>query len=569
MNAAPDRAGRKEAGAGARAGADAARPDARAAGGLEAAGPAACGRGGEGAEAARAGNAGAAGVPLVRLEGVSKSFGSNPVLDAVDFDLRAGEIHALCGENGAGKSTLLGLLYGLHQPSRGTIWRDGTPLRIESPSHAQMLGISCVFQELSLAGALSVGENIYAGRAPSRAGIVDWTELHRRASALLHEFGLDIDVTCPVDSLPVSSRQIVEIAKALSLDSRILLLDEPTSALAPDEVDALFAVLRTLTGKGIGIVYVSHHMTEIFKVADRITVLRDGRRTGTWQASHTSRERVVAEMIGGMHPGDITKPADAGAQEVLQVSQLTLHPAFEDISFAVRAGEIVGLAGLMGARRSEIVRAIAGLMPGAHGTVRLNGARVRFDSLRAAMRAGIGFVPEERKSEGLFLDRALGDNLVAASLSAHAMMGVMRAKSVKQASLEAIRAFDIRTPSPDAMTGTLSGGNQQKIMLAKWLKRAPDLLIVEEPTKGVDVGARFRIHSELQRCAGAGMAMIVVSSDFSELLSLCNCILVIHEGRLMGALDAGEASEAALLEMAAGHSAPGAQASAVQAGALS
>ncbi|MBO6755293.1 MAG: sugar ABC transporter ATP-binding protein [Roseibium sp.] len=493
--------------------------------------------------------------PLMKLAAVQKSFGSNLVLDGVDFELRSGEIHALCGENGAGKSTCLGLLYGLHQPTSGKIFRDGAEIRIDSPAHAQTLGIGCVFQELSLAGALSVAENIYAGRAPSRMGVVDWPELRRRARALLSEFGLNIDVSRPVDSLPISSRQIVEIAKALSLNSNILLLDEPTSALAPDEVDALFGVLRGLTQKGIGIVYVSHHMSEIFRISDRVTVLRDGRRISTLPTSETSQEQVVAEMIGGAHPGEVSRKDASKGKDVLRLHRFSNDVDFNDISFSVKAGEIVGLAGLMGARRSEIVRSIVGLSHGATGQVDLNGKSVRFRSLREAMRAGVGFVPEERKTEGLFLDQSLSDNLVSASLSHHASLGIMQADSVRAASRAAIKAFSIKTRGTGERIGALSGGNQQKVMLAKWLKRKPDLLIVEEPTKGVDVGAKFQIHAELLRCAAEGMAIIVVSSDFPELVSLSTRILVIHEGRLMGDVAAHDATEDALLQMAAGQSA--------------
>ncbi|WP_170378454.1 sugar ABC transporter ATP-binding protein [Ruegeria atlantica] len=494
--------------------------------------------------------------PLIQLDRVGKSFGTNIVLDGVDFELRPGEVHALCGENGAGKSTCLGLFYGLHQPSAGRILCDGKEQRVESPSHAQSLGVGCVFQELSLAGALSVAENIYAGRVPTRFGVVDWPELRRRAEALLAEFGLDIDVSTPVENLPISSRQIVEIAKALSLNSRVLLLDEPTSALAPDEVDALFEVLKSLTKKGIGIVYVSHHMAEIFQISDRITVLRDGRHISTLPVSETSQEQVVAEMIGGAHPGDVTRSGKVNGEEVLQVQDLTHPGEFEDISFSIKAGEIVGMAGLMGARRSEIVRSIVGLMHGATGEIRLHGKPVNFASLRQAMRAGVGFVPEERKTEGLFLEQSLSDNLIAASLSDHASAGLMRSGSIKAASQAAIDAFSVKTSGINELVGDLSGGNQQKIMLAKWLKRAPALLIIEEPTKGVDVGAKFQIHSELLRRAAEGMAILVVSSDFPELVSLSTRILVVHDGRLMGDIAAAEATETKLLQMAAGNSVP-------------
>jgi ribose transport system ATP-binding protein len=336
----------------------------------------------------------------------------------------------------------------------------------------------------------------------------------------------------------------------------VLLLDEPTSALAPDEVDALFDVLRGLAAKGIGIVYVSHHMAEIFRISDRVTVLRDGQQISTLPVSETSQEQVIAEMIGGAHPGDINRSRDVKGAKVLNVKGLTRVGEFEDISFSIKSGEIVGMAGLMGARRSEIVRSIVGLMQGATGEVSLHGKPAKFTSLRQAMRAGVGFVPEERKTEGLFLEQSLSDNLIAASLPEHSTLGLMSKDSISRASTAAIAAFSVKAGEITEEVGSLSGGNQQKIMLAKWLKRAPDLLIVEEPTKGVDVGAKFQIHTELLRRAAEGMAILVVSSDFPELLSLSTRILVVHEGRLMGDIAAHEASKIALLQMAAGNPNP-------------
>jgi len=376
------------------------------------------------------------------------------------------------------------------------------------------------------------------------------------AEALLTEFRLSIDVSTPVENLPISFRQIVEIAKALSLNSRVLLLDEPTSALAPYEVDALFEVLRSLTQKGIGIVYVSHNMTEIFQIADRITVLRDGQRISTLPVPETSQEQVVADMIGDAHPGDVIHSDQARGDEVLRVQNLTLPGEFEDISFSIKTGEIVGMAGLMGARRSKIVRSMVGLMPGVTSEIRLHGTPVSFTSLRQAMHAGVGFVPEERKTEGLFLEQSLSDNLIAASLSDHTSAGIIRSGSIKAASQAAIDAFNIKTSGIAELVGVLSGGNQQKIMLAKWLKRTPTFLIIEEPTKGVDVGAKFQIHTELLRRAAEGMAILVVSSDFPELVSLSTRILVVYEGRLTGDIAASEITETTLLQMVAGDSTP-------------
>lgn len=490
--------------------------------------------------------------PLFSMTGVKKAFGANTVLDGIEFELLPGEIHALVGENGAGKSTCLGLLYGLHQPTAGEVHRNGHPVRIENPSHAQALGIGCVFQELSLAGRLSVAENIFAGRAPTRFGAVDWPELRRRAEALLAEFDLSINVSQPVDSLPVSTRQIVEIVKAISLNSQILLMDEPTSALTPDEVEALFKVLRKLTAKGIGIVYVSHHMSEIFEIADRISVLRDGRKISTTPASGTTQAKVVSEMIGGTHPGDAVQTAADFGEIVVEAEGLSHTGHFSDVSFTVRSGEILGVAGLLGSRRSEIMRALTGLDAGHTGTIRFKGATVRFSSLREAMHAGIGYVPEERKTEGLFLEEPVSANLIAASLKKHTAFGLLRPKSIRKSSHKAIEAFSVKTRGPGERIGALSGGNQQKIMLAKWLERSPDLLIIEEPTKGVDVGAKFQIHSELQRRAAQGMAIIVVSSDFPELVSLSHRILVVHEGQIMGDLAAQDVTEDSLLQLAAG-----------------
>ena len=472
--------------------------------------------------------------PLIQLDGVTKNFAKNVVLSNVDFKLRAGEIHALCGENGAGKSTCLGLLYGLHQPTKGNVYVDGELQNIETPSHAQALGISCVFQELSLAGALSVAENIFAGRVPSQYGLVNWQELHQRAEALLDDFGLNIDVSMPVDNLPISSRQIVEIAKSLSLNSRILLLDEPTSALAPDEVDALFEVLRKLTRKGIGIVYVSHHMSEIFRISDRVTVLRDGRQISTLPVSETSQERVISEMIGGAQLKDIKHFSNTKGKVVLAVNKLSQPKEFKNITFTIKAGEIVGMAGLMGARRSEIVRSIIGLTQAATGSIELNGNLVKFKSLRHAMRHGIGFVPEERKTEGLFLEQSLSNNLISASLQEHATLGMIHQASIKDASKAAIKAFSVKSNGIEENVGALSGGNQQKIILSRELNENPKILLVGQPTRGVDIGAIEFIHQRLIDMRDKGAAILLVSVELDEVLSLSDRILVMFDGNIVG-----------------------------------
>lgn len=489
---------------------------------------------------------------LISLSSVQKSFGQNMVLHGIDFDLMPGEIQALVGENGAGKSTCMGLLYGLHQPTTGQIKLKGESVRIDNTAHAQSLGIGCVFQELSLAGSLSVAENIFAGRAPTRLGVVRWPELRRRAEALLAEFDLSIDVSRSVDSFPVSTQQVIEIAKALSLDSRILLLDEPTSALNPDEVQALFVVLRKLANKGIGIVYVSHHLSEVFEIADRITVLRDGHCISTTNTMDTSQAQVVNEMLGGAEPVSIDHAARKTNGNILKVNSLSRRGKYEDVSFSVKRGEIVGLAGLLGARRNEIVRALVGLESAHSGNIEFNSSTIKFRSIRDAMKAGIGYIPEERKTDGLFLNFSLSSNLAACSLEKHVTAGFVSSSSIRVASQHAIDAFSVKAQSTEDIAGSLSGGNQQKILLAKWLERNPDLLIIEEPTKGVDVGAKFQIHQELQRRAAKGMAIIIVSSDFPELVSLSDRIVVIHEGKLIDEVNSKDTTEDQLLLLAAG-----------------
>lgn len=490
--------------------------------------------------------------PVIELSNVSKNFGPNRVLSKVSFDLLPGEIHALVGENGAGKSTTLGLLYGLLQADAGEVRMEGQALTIQSTAHAQDLGIGCVFQELSLAGELSVAENIYAGRTPSRYGFIDWPRLKKQAEELLSEFDVIIDVLQPVDKLPISTRQVVEIAKALSLNSKVLLLDEPTSALAPDEVKSLFAVLRKLVEKGIGIIYVSHRISEIFEISDRITVLRDGRKISTLPVNGTNHTQVVSDMIGRSVSERTDHISTSSGEVVLSVDDLTLEGEFKNVSFSLHAGEIVGLAGLMGSQRGQIAKALAGIITGCSGQVIVRGKLVHFHSLIDAMKVGIGYVPQERKTDGLFLDLSVRSNLVAASLEKHTRFGFILPTSAYHTAEKAIRAFSVKTSSPDAPIRSLSGGNQQKIMLAKWLETQPDILIIDEPTKGVDVGAKFQIHEELRKCVSEGMAILVVSSDFPELLALSDRIIVVHEGQVVGETNAEDATENSILNLAMG-----------------
>ncbi|MCB1347786.1 MAG: sugar ABC transporter ATP-binding protein [Maritimibacter sp.] len=489
---------------------------------------------------------------LLELASIDKSFGPTQALKAFDFQLRPGEVHALVGENGAGKSTALGLIYGVIAPDAGRIRIGGTDRAFRSTADAQAAGISCVFQELSLAGGLSVAENIFAGHPRQRLGVVDWPRLRADAEDLLSEFELDIDVRRSVDSLPASARQVVEIAKALSRDARILLLDEPTSALAPDEVEALFAIIRELKARGIGIIYVSHHLSEIFRISDRITVLRDGRRIATHPTRETTEREVVSQMVGRLMAGARGEAVRSPGAPVFVADGISLPGAYDDVSFEIRSGEIVGLAGLLGSRSKLIARAVAGLLPPARGHMSLGGAPHAPRSLRQAIAAGVAFMPEERKTEGVFLSRPNLDNVAAASLPRFRRWGIFDGRAARKVTRKAIDHLDIRTSGPDQPTGALSGGNQQKVLLAKWLETAPRLLVLNEPTKGVDIGAKMKIHEELKRCAGQGMAILVASSDFPELLALSDRILVVRDGRIVSENDPASFSEDDLLSAASG-----------------
>ncbi len=490
--------------------------------------------------------------PLLELTAASKSFGPTRALTELNFQLLPGEVHALVGENGAGKSTALGLMYGVIAPDTGSVTVGSQAQQFRSTADARAAGVACVFQELSLAGGLTVAENIFAGHPRQRLGLVDWPRQRTDAAALLDEFELDIDVRKTVDSLAVSARQVVEIAKALSLDARILLLDEPTSALAPDEVDALFAIIEKLKARGIGILYVSHHLSEIFRISDRITVMRDGRKIATHHTAETTEKEIVSQMVGRLATAERVRNKRPIGEPMFRAQEMGLPGIYDDLTFDVRAGEIVGLAGLLGSRSKLIARAVAGLLPPSVGSMELGGATFAPRSLRDAIEAGIAFVPEERKTEGLFLGESNLGNLAAANLKRFRHFGLFQRKAAAEATQDAIGQLEIKTSGPEQPTGALSGGNQQKVLLAKWLETQPRLLVLNEPTKGVDIGAKLKIHEELERCASGGMAILVASSDFHELLALCDRILVVRDGRIVGETDPANFNEDDLLSVASG-----------------
>lgn len=490
--------------------------------------------------------------PLLAIQSLSKAYGATQALADVSLSVHAGEIHALVGENGAGKSTLINVLSGVVRPDSGEIYLADAPLRLDSPEAAQRLGISTVHQELSLSELLSVAENMFAARIPSRFGLVDSRELRRRTQAVFKTLGLSLDPDEPVGSLPVSSRQLVEIAKALSLDARLLLLDEPTSALNANEKDALFRLIRRLRAGGIGIIYISHHLHEVTALADRITVLRDGYVVATHEASSVTPEVLVRQMVGRAinRRGPSADPSIG--KVFMQARSLSVANAFSNISLTIRAGEIIGLTGLLGAGRGALAECLAGIESLSQGEILIEGRNIALTGLRQAMALGIGYIPAERKTEGLFLELNLADNLVAACLDRFSRFGIFDKRRQQETAERHIKALNIRAQGPQTICGALSGGNQQKVLLAKWLERRPRLLILQEPTKGVDIAAKSDIHQKLQSLAAQGTAIFFVSSDLPELLGLSHRILVMHGGGITATLDPKETTEEEIMGYASG-----------------
>lgn len=495
--------------------------------------------------------------PLLEVRGVSKSFPGTQALSDVSFDLLPGEVHALMGENGAGKSTLMHILSGVYVPDAGEIRINGQPVQINNPRQAQDLGIGMVFQELSLVSSLSIAENIFPNRAPSRLpGVIDWPRLYQNTRQLIAQFDQDLDVRTPVGMLNVTTRQIIEIVKAFSLNAKILLLDEPTSALTLDEVERLFDTIRRLKQRGIGIVYVSHRIAEVMEITDRVTVLRDGKLVGTYATADMTPDALIEKMVGRKLLNDLfAKRTSSNGAELLRVEKLTRKNEFSDISFEVRKGEIIGVAGLKGARRSELFRALVGITRPSSGQIWLEGKLMNFRSPQQAFARGMAYLPEERKTDGLFLRMPLSRNIVSATLKNFARWGIMSRRREVDASQHLAQRLNIRATSMRQTVGRLSGGNQQKVMLSKWLIERPQILIIDEPTKGVDVGTKAEVHQLLRQLADQGVGIMFISSELPEILGLAQRILVMYEGRIRGELLADETDEQTIMTLASGYEA--------------
>jgi D-xylose transport system ATP-binding protein len=494
---------------------------------------------------------------------ISKTFPGVRALDGVTFDLAGGEIHALVGENGAGKSTLMKVLGGVYPSSQygGEIRIKGAPQRFAGIRQAEAAGIAVVYQELSLVQDLTVGENIFLGREPQRFGVINWGELYRRAHQLLADLNLAIDPRTPVRQLGIGQQQLVEIAKALSQQARILVLDEPTAALTEAEVETLCAILQRLRERGVGMIYISHKLEEVFRLSDRITVLRDGRTVGTRATSELNPSHVIAQMVG-REVGDIFPVAThAPGNIAFEVRDMRVEDAFvagkflvDGVSFAVRRGEVLGIAGLMGAGRSDLLTAVFGAHAGrVSGAVFVEGKRVHIKSPADAIKCGIGYVTEDRKRFGLVLEQTILHNMTLASLRRVSGRFVTDVEAEAAAGGRSVRELRIKAQHVFVMAGTLSGGNQQKVVLAKWLLTAPRVLFLDEPTRGIDIGARQEIYAQINKLAHEGLAIVLVSSEMPEVLGLSDRVLVLHEGRVTGEYTRAQATPEAVMSCATGH----------------
>lgn len=502
-------------------------------------------------------------MPLLEMRNIVKEFPGVRALDGVSFDLEAGEFHSIVGENGAGKSTLMKVLSGVYPYGSfdGEIAVDGSTRRFRSIRDSESAGIAIIFQELSLVKELTVGENIFLGREPSHFGVVDWNKLYRNASRLLRELGLPLDPKAMAGTLGIGQQQLVEIAKALSQEARILVLDEPTAALTESEVETLFNILEGLKRRGVGLIYISHKLDEVFRMSDRITVLRDGRTVGTHLPSGIDKDGIIAEMVG-REVGDVfpafSHELGSPALSVKGLSAFDVddpaRPVIDNISFDVKRGEVVGIAGLMGAGRTEVLTALFGAWPGrCEAEISIEGRPVSIRSPADAIRLGIGFVTEDRKRYGLILEQTIADNMTLAALRNVSGRFVTDRHREYSAVSEVMGKLRIKANSAKTVAGTLSGGNQQKVVLGKWLLTRPRVLFLDEPTRGIDVGAKQEIYNEIHELAKAGMAIVLVSSELPEVLGLSDRVLVLHAGRISAEFARGNAVPEAVMAAATGN----------------
>jgi rhamnose transport system ATP-binding protein len=491
--------------------------------------------------------------PLVDLRGIAKSYGGVHALSDVSFAIQPATVHALVGENGAGKSTLVKILTGVVHPDEGELLIDGEPQRIGDPQTAHRLGFVAMYQEPTVFPDLTVAENVFAGRHP-RSGIraVDWSAMRAQASRILKELGVDFGPDAPVRGLGVADRQLLEIAKALSSSARLLIMDEPTAALSPHEVENLFSTIRRLRDRGVAVVFISHRLEEVGAIADTVTVLRDGRHIATRPAAELPHGEIVRLMVGRSLDALFPKEEAEIGEVVLRAERLTRRGVFSNVSFELRRGEIVGLAGFVGSGRTEVARSIFGIDPLDGGRLWIDGRPFRPRSPRAALHRGLAYLPEDRLQQGLVQPMSVSENVSMAVLPELTPSGVLRPRRERALARRFMEQLRIKAISPAQVVRSLSGGNQQKVVLAKWLAAEPRILLLDEPTHGVDVGTKADVHRTISHLAAAGLTILLISSELLEVLGMSDRVLVMREGRLVAELSRAEATEERVIEAAAG-----------------
>ena len=491
---------------------------------------------------------------VLEVRGVDKSFGANRVLSGVDLDIMKGEVHALCGENGAGKSTLMNIVSGIHQRDAGTVILDGEEVNFTNTRESIFKGIGFVHQELALCQDLTVAENMWMWSMPTRHGLIDHKELYRKTDEVLKVFGADFKGSDKVENLSVAQQQIAEIAKAMSLNAKLIILDEPTSSITDSEAQNLFQRIRELREKGIGVVYITHRMNEVFSLCDRVTVLRDGKMIKTFNVSETNHDEVVTSMVGReiskFYPPKTEVPADEQI-EMLRAENYT-GVGFHDISFTLKKGRILGFSGLIGAGRTELMRALCGIIGYRSGKLYYNGSEVRHKRYIDAINNKICYLSEDRKKNGIFLDMSVKRNIVAAVLNKVSNAGFISDRAENQYADNEIKRMNVKTESRNIDLRSLSGGNQQKVMIGKWMAVNPEVIIMDEPTRGIDVGAKSEIHFMLRELCNKGIGVIVISSEMPEIIGLCDDVVVMHEGKYMGMICDDDITENNLIRMATG-----------------
>lgn len=489
---------------------------------------------------------------VLELKNITKEYPGVKALDHISIQFYPGEVHALMGENGAGKSTLIKTISGAVRPNAGSIYFEGTEYGNMTPALSQKLGIGVIYQEFNLVPELSIAENIFLGQKLKKGLTIDRRLMNQKAEEIMKEFGIEIDVTAPVKSLTVAYQQLVEIAKTITGDVKVLIMDEPSAPLTTREIEAMFGIVNKLKEKGVSVIYISHRMEEIFRISDRITIMRDGQYIGTKLTKETNRPELINMMVGRTLEEQFPKADREIGEVALEVKHLYTHALLKDISFYVRKGEILGLAGLVGAGRTETARAIFGADPIAQGEIWIDGKRADISSPKDGIKEGIALIPEDRKKHGALLEMSIRENISFISIKGISKGSIVNRKKDKDLSKQFIERLRIKTPSMEQLTKNLSGGNQQKVVLAKSLAGKSDIIIFDEPTRGIDVGAKQEIYVLMNELAREGMAIIMISSEMPELLGMSDRIVVMHEGGVTGELSKEEATQAKILDLASG-----------------